>query len=108
MHGTTDSENGFNPDCEDGDSGAFSENGFNPEGEDGRKFGSLLAGSENGFKSNSGAGSLSTSGRMLSVLEETVGRNLKQVQVNTCPEGQSQFIEQQALHQTHTIIFYIA
>jgi hypothetical protein len=35
-------------------------------------------------------------------------RNLKQVQINECPEGQAQFIEQQALHQTHTIIFYIA
>jgi hypothetical protein len=35
-------------------------------------------------------------------------RNLKQVQMNTCPDGQAQFIEQQALHQTHTIIFYIA
>ena len=35
-------------------------------------------------------------------------RSLAGVEVNTCPSGQAPFIEQAALHQTHTIIFYIA
>ena len=35
-------------------------------------------------------------------------RSLGGIEVNTCPDGQAPFIEQAALHQTHTIIFYIA
>lgn len=56
----------------------------------------------------SSSGAYSSYGRRLSINQDSLARSLKQVQVNTCAEGQSQFIEQQALHQTHTIIFYIA
>ena len=78
---------------------------------EGCDFASVSGSSSSSGSQSSGSGSSSGSSRRLFDPDDffsSFRRNLLQVQVNECPDGQAQFIEQQALHQTHTIIFYIA
>ena len=60
------------------------------------------------YSSYSASYNSSYSERLLYGPAQNFGRRLGAVEVNTCPDGQAPFIEQAALHQTHTIIFYIA